>query len=843
MSKPLDTLVLNVSEDTFGADAQFTVSIDGVAVPGTYSATTARSSGTTGAITISQALGAGPHKITVQLLNGVQGGVQGGQGAARDLLIASASLDGNTIGLGSVLNTAGGQANFTVAPPQDTLAIFVAQNGQSGAQFTVSVDGNQVGGTYTTTAQHAQGQFDQIYANGAFGAGPHVVTISQVGLAGQASPAITVGKVVFDGTAVAVGATLAGPGATATLSVGGPTAPVTVTPPVTPPPVTPPPVTPPPVTPPPVTPPPVSPPPVTSGADTLVLNVAEDAYAGDAQFTVSVDGKAVAGTYTATTLRSSGKTQAVAIQGNWGAGQHAVQVQLLNGYTGGTQSAVRDLFLASASLDGNTNGLGTVLQAGGTTARFVVQPPLDTLTLGLSQTGGQGNAQVTVAVDGVASGQTYTINGQHAQGQSDGITLNGLWGAGPHTILVTDVSPGNGAAASPTIFIDKATFDGTSGTIGAVLTSSGSTASMGAGGSLPIPVLIAGSTVVPTQGGTTGGGTTGGGSTGGGSTGGGATAGALKYVGVNLSGAEFGIPDPTDGTVNIGTFGTTYTYPTHAEIDYYASKGLNTIRLPFSWERLQPVENGPLDKTQLGYIDDIVHYAAAKGVTVDLDPHNYGFGYGNLIGSAGTPDSAFSSLWSQLATHYAGQSNVIFGLMNEPHYQTPQQWVQPVNDAIAAIRATGATQEILVPGTDYTGGDSWISSGNAAIFAANVVDPGKNMAFEIHQYSDSDGSGSSPSVVSTTIGVDRLTAVTQWAEQTGNKLFLGEFGAASDPASITNLTNTLTYMQQHAGAWQGITEWGGGPWWGNYAFGLDPTNGVTTPQVATLAAFAPKAGV
>ena len=896
MSKQPDTLTLYVAEDAFDGDAQFSVDIDGVAVPGTYTATASRSSGQLSQIVISQALSAGPHQVKVTLLNGVSGG----QGSTRDLLISSASLDGNTTGLGTVLNANGATAQFTVQPPTDTLGLFIDQGGQSGVQFTVTVDGNQVGGTYTTNAQASQGQFDQIYANGAFGAGPHTVTVTEVGAAGQQNPSIYLGNVVFDGTSESVGATLTGSGASATFTVGGGSSTTTVTAGGS------------------------STPSsgtatggsasggtgtggtassggtttsggtggsasgtgssttssgtassgttssgtassgtassgttssgtTTTGADTLVLNVAEDAYGGDAQFTISVDGKQVGGTQTATTLRSSGNTQAVTVQGDWGAGQHTVQVSLLNGYTGNTQNAVRDLLIASASLDGNSNGLGTVLQAGGSTSQFVVQPPLDTLVLGLSQTGGQGNAQVTVSVDGVATGQTYTINGQHAQGQDDQITLNGRWGAGPHTIVVTDVAPAS-SASSPSIYVDTADFDGSTGTVGAVLSSPGKTASISAGGSAAPPILLSGTTSSTGSGSSSSTGSSSGTSTGGSGTGtsssgssgtGGTTttttsgSGQFEYLGVNLSGAEFGISDPTDGNYSIGTYGTNYTYPTHAELDYNASEGLNVIGLPFSWERLQPTENGPLDQTQLGYIDDIVHYAATKGLSVILDPHNYGYGYGNLIGSSGTPDSAFDSLWSQLAGHYSGQSNVIFGLMNEPHVQTPAQWVNPVNDAIAAIRATGAGQEILVPGTDWTGGDTWVSSGNASIFASNVVDPDHNIAFEIHQYSDADGSGSSTSVVSTTIGEQRLEAVTQWAEQTGNKLFLGEFGAGSDPASIANMTNMLSYMQQHSDAWQGATEWGGGPWWGSYGFATDPVNGVTTPQVATLASFAP----
>ena len=46
-------------------------------------------------------------------------------------------------------------------------------------------------------------------------------------------------------------------------------------------------------------------------------------------------------------------------------------------------------------------------------------------------------------------------------------------------------------------------------------------------------------------------------------------------MGVNL--AWGGVRPPACS----GSLGTDYTYPTHTEIDYYASKGLDVIRLPF----------------------------------------------------------------------------------------------------------------------------------------------------------------------------------------------------------------------------------------------------------------------
>ena len=41
-------------------------------------------------------------------------------------------------------------------------------------------------------------------------------------------------------------------------------------------------------------------------------------------------------------------------------------------------------------------------------------------------------------------------------------------------------------------------------------------------------------------------------------------------------------------------------------------------------------------------------------------------------------------------------------------------------------------------------------------------------------------------------------------------------------------------MQQHTGAWQGVTYWAGGPWWGDYMFSIEPQNGVDKPQMTVL---------
>lgn len=309
----------------------------------------------------------------------------------------------------------------------------------------------------------------------------------------------------------------------------------------------------------------------------------------------------------------------------------------------------------------------------------------------------------------------------------------------------------------------------------------------------------------------------------------------MDLLGVNLAGAEFG---------SVGQpYGTGYTYPTHAEIDYYAASGMNVIRLPFLWERLQPTLDGALDKDELARIDDVVSYATSKGLKVDLDVHNYGKYNGQLIGTPAVPTSAFADLWGKLAGHFASNSNVMFGLMNEPQQSDATSWLQSVNAAIGAIRSAGATQEVLVPGINWDGAWTWAGTPNATVIGTGVVDPLKNYAFEVHQYLDSDGSGTTSQVASADTGVTRLEGATQWAEQTGQKLFLGEFGVATDSTSLAALKNMLAYMNQHSDAWQGATYWAGGPWWwGSNIYGIEPTGlGTATvtdqPQMAILKEF------
>jgi endoglucanase len=301
--------------------------------------------------------------------------------------------------------------------------------------------------------------------------------------------------------------------------------------------------------------------------------------------------------------------------------------------------------------------------------------------------------------------------------------------------------------------------------------------------------------------------------------------------GVNLAGADFG------ETHLPGVYGMDYRYPTHAEVDYIVSKKLNLIRLPFRWERLQPALGADFDALEQARLQDIVGYATQHGVHVLIDPHNYARYYGSLIGEGPSSDD-FALFWTQLAQLFGNDPKVLFGLMNEPYGIEAEQWLAAANAALTAIRSAGATNLVLVPGTNYTGAGAWYQDwgfGANSKIMAGVIDPADNFAIEVHEYLDSDSSGTSAECVSATVGSDRIWPVTDWLRAHGQRAFLGEFGVAANETCLAALEDLLTYMDNHADVWAGWTYWAAGPIWpADYPYSVEPVNGVDKPQMTVL---------
>jgi endoglucanase len=313
------------------------------------------------------------------------------------------------------------------------------------------------------------------------------------------------------------------------------------------------------------------------------------------------------------------------------------------------------------------------------------------------------------------------------------------------------------------------------------------------------------------------------------------------WRGVNLASAEFAVGQNGEGALP-GVYGRDYIYPNQGEVDYYKNKGMNIIRLPFRWERLQPTLKGPFDATELGRLKTFVNEATAKGMNVILDPHNYARYYGGVIGSPGVPNSAFVNFWRRLAVTFKGNDKVIFGLMNEPFNMPTEQWLSAANAAIGAIRNVGAPNLILVPGNGYTGAwtwdSNWYGTPNAQVMGG-IKDPYNWFMYDVHQYMDADGSGTTETCVTATIGAERLKNFTQWLRANNKKAFLGEFSSGRNSVCDQALKNMVQYMEDNADVWRGWTYWAGGPWWGD-SNSLDPVNGQDTRQMNVLEQFLPR---
>ena len=82
--------------------------------------------------------------------------------------------------------------------------------------------------------------------------------------------------------------------------------------------------------------------------DSVTLNLSEDAYRGNAQFMLTVDGKPVGSAQSVKALHGQGQTEAFTFKGDWGDGAHEFGVSFVNDLWDGTPASYRNLYIDSA---------------------------------------------------------------------------------------------------------------------------------------------------------------------------------------------------------------------------------------------------------------------------------------------------------------------------------------------------------------------------------------------------------------------------------------------------------------------------------------------------------------
>ncbi|KAI0134673.1 glycoside hydrolase family 5 protein [Xylariales sp. AK1849] len=291
---------------------------------------------------------------------------------------------------------------------------------------------------------------------------------------------------------------------------------------------------------------------------------------------------------------------------------------------------------------------------------------------------------------------------------------------------------------------------------------------------------------------------------------------ALECIGVNIAGFDFGCA--TTGTCDI-----TQATPPLTELGgpdgagqmqhFVTDDKMNIFRLPVAWQWL--VNNqlgGTLDEANTAEYDSLVKACLATGATCIIDIHNYARWNGQIIGQGGPTNDEFASLWSQLATKYATETQLMFGVMNEPHdIPDINKWADSVQAAVTAIRNAGATaQSILLPGTDYTSAQTFpTASGPALLKVTNPDNTTDGLIFDVHKYLDSDGSGTHTECVTNNIDT-AFSPLADWLRTNNRQAINTESGGGNTASCEQYYCQQIAFLNANPDVYIGYVGWSAG---------------------------------
>ncbi|KIY69904.1 glycoside hydrolase family 5 protein [Cylindrobasidium torrendii FP15055 ss-10] len=330
------------------------------------------------------------------------------------------------------------------------------------------------------------------------------------------------------------------------------------------------------------------------------------------------------------------------------------------------------------------------------------------------------------------------------------------------------------------------------------------------------------------------------------------TAAALKYVGVNIAGFDFGCA--TDGTCVIADV-----YPPLSSQGgndgegqmkhFFNDDGFNTFRLPVGWQFLtNGVVGGTLNDANFQKYDQLVQACLRTGATCIIDIHNYARWNGGVIGQGGPTNEQFAALWTSLAGKYKSQSKVWFGVVNEPHDVADiTAWGVTVQAVVTAIRNAGATtQNILLPGNNWASAAAFVSSGSAAALKGITNPDGTNtgLIFDVHKYLDSDNSGTHTECTTNNIS-EAWEPLSAWLRANGNRqIIVTETGGGNTASCVKYMCEQIKYQAKNSDVILGYVGWSAGNFANTYELSEVPTlSGSTwTDTLLVKSCMAPIAG-
>ena len=217
-------------------------------------------------------------------------------------------------------------------------------------------------------------------------------------------------------------------------------------------------------------------------------------------------------------------------------------------------------------------------------------------------------------------------------------------------------------------------------------------------------------------------------------------------------------------------------YITRKDIEYIASTGANTVRLPFHYKLFTDEDYMGLNSCQDGFarVDSVVEWCRDNGLYLILDMHDAPGGQtgDNIDDSYGYPwlleseksQQQFCDIWRKIADYYKNEPVILgYELINEPiapYFDTDalNARLEPLHKrAVAAIREVDPNHIILI------GAPQW----NSNFAPLKDTDYDQGLMFTCHRY------GGEPTA-------EAIRSYIEFRDKSGRPMYMGEIGHNTD---------------------------------------------------------------
>ena len=283
----------------------------------------------------------------------------------------------------------------------------------------------------------------------------------------------------------------------------------------------------------------------------------------------------------------------------------------------------------------------------------------------------------------------------------------------------------------------------------------------------------------------------------------------LNHVSMNMAGFDRDT-GPIRGT----------NYPTYSDslLDWYWIKGVQSVRVLFTWEAVQSNLGGSVPSPKTGYAEywsDLTRLLIrllARNIYVILSPWQYNSASKDtdiVYDDAAFSDSDFATFWGNFAVAInrcvSQDQRIAFDLINEPHTHAESgnkpgdvgigldDWFAYAQAALDSIRAGGATNTVFIPGMCYTNARSFTRNGSSSKWLM-LRDPLENIAVTVHCYQGVTADHA-------TALRDSFSSLMNWARTNSIKVNVGEIAIDAGNNGRSSWCSTFDKAQAQWADW------------------------------------------